>query len=83
MASLLLEQEGIDVDIFDYIDRTPLHHAAGDDDTSECLAMILAQTSSVDDRDVTGWTPLLYAVVRPQANCNGKDRLSSKLVILS
>ena len=22
--------------------------------------------------------PLLYAVVQPQANCNGKDRLSSK-----
>ena len=69
VTSLLLEQEGIDVNIFDYIDRTPLHHAAGDDDTSECLAMILAQTSSVNERDVTGWTPLLYAVVCNARRC--------------
>ena len=52
VASLLLEQEGIDINICDDGDQTALHFAAMDDQNSECLAkMLLARTTSVNQRN--------------------------------
>ena len=60
VASLLLQQEGIDVDISDDNNQTALHHAAYDD---QCLATILAKTTSVNQRNNNGWTALHQAVL--------------------
>ena len=65
MASLLLGQEGIDVNISDCLDQTALHQAAQDDQNSECLSLLLARgdlTASVNQKDWAGQTPLLLAV---------------------
>ena len=51
VASLLLEQEGIDINISDNREITALHIAARYDQNSECLAMLLARTTSVNQRN--------------------------------
>ena len=69
VANLLLEQEGIDIDICDNWDHTALHYAAEDDQKSECLAKLLARTSSVNQRDCCGGTPLHRAVFYNAVSC--------------
>ena len=61
VASLLLEQEGIDVNISDDDNRTALHYVAWHDKTSECLAMLLARsdlTTGVNQKNWQGETAL-------------------------
>ena len=63
VASLLLEQEGIDINISDYNNKTALHFAAMYDQNSDILATLLARTTSVvNQRDCDGATPLNKAV---------------------
>ena len=64
---LLLGQEGIDVNILARGGETALHEAARHNKTSECLAMLLARpdlTTSVNQKDWAGQTPLLLAASR-------------------
>ena len=51
IAILLLEQEDIDVNIVNERKQSALHFAAEDGQNSECLAMLLARTTSVNGRD--------------------------------
>ena len=70
VASLLLEQEGIDINIIsDYRNETALHFAAQDDQNNECLAMLLARNTSVNQRDSFGGTPLYDAVQYNAVRC--------------
>ena len=68
-ARLFLEQEDIDVDIFDSCHETALHWAARDDQTSECLAIILARTTQANPRDDYGCTALEVAVSSNAVRC--------------
>ena len=72
VATLLLEQEGIDVNISDDDNRTALHYVAWHDKTSECLAMLLARsdlTTGVNQKNWQGETALGFAVRRNAVNC--------------
>ena len=69
VASLLLEQEGIDINISDNREITALHIAARYDQNSECLAMLLARTTSVNQRECDGRTPLRVAVRNNALRC--------------
>ena len=65
IVRLLLEQEGVDVNISDDSDQTALHHAADSDRMSEFFAILLSRsdlTISVNQKDVYGQTPLWRAV---------------------
>ena len=68
VASLLLEQEGIDVDI-NCNGQTALNLAAKSDENSECLALILSKSSSVNPVDANGVTALLFAVHHNAVRC--------------
>ena len=71
VASLLLEQEGIDVDIVSDYGRTALHSAARtrSDLNSECLALILAKSTSVNQGGAMGRTALWEAVNYNAVRC--------------
>ena len=69
VASLLLGQEGIDVNIINVNAQTALHFAARDDRNSECLATLLAQTTSVNQEGFGGLTPLWLAVRNNAVRC--------------
>ena len=72
VASLLLEQECIDVNASDDDSRTALHYVAWHDKTSECLAMLLTRpdlTTGVNQKDWQGETPLGFAVRRNAVSC--------------
>ena len=69
---LLLGQEGFDVNILACGGETALHEAARHNKTSECLAMLLARpdlTTSVNQKDWAGQTPLLLAVSFNAVRC--------------
>ena len=72
VASLLLEQEGIDVNIVARGAETALHEAARHNKTSECLTILLARpdlTTGVNQKDWAGQTPLSLAVSRNAMMC--------------
>ena len=69
VANLLLEQEGLDIDIVNYYDETALHWAACSDQNSECLALILAKSTSVNKVTQFGSTALCIAVDRKAVRC--------------
>ena len=71
VASLLLEQEDIDVNISDDFDQTALHFAAMLDRNNECLAKLLARQDliTVNQRDPRGRTPLWWAVRYNAVRC--------------
>ena len=72
VAILLLGEEGIDVNIVARGGETALHEAARHNKTSNCLAMLLARpdlTTSVNQKDWGGETPLLLAVSRNAIVC--------------
>ena len=72
MASLLLEQEGIDVNIVARGGETALHEAARHNKTSECLSVLLARpdlTTGVNQKDWGGKKPLSLAVSRNAMMC--------------
>ena len=65
VAILLLGEEGINVNIVARGGETALHEAARHNKTGNCLAMLLARpdlTTSVNQKDWGGETPLLLAV---------------------
>ena len=69
VASFLLEQEGLDIDIVsDCHDMTALWLAAVNDQNSECLALILAKSSSVNQAAESGRTAL-WAVDHNAVRC--------------
>ena len=71
VASLLLEQEGIDVNIVDRGGRTALHWAARHHQNSSSLASLLARPdlTTVNQRDKGGATPLWVAVANNVIIC--------------
>ena len=71
MASLLLQQEGIDVNIVDRGGRTALHWAARHNENSSSLATLLARPdlTTVNQRDKGGATPLWVAVANNVTSC--------------
>ena len=72
VASLLLEQKGIDVNIVARGAETALHEAARHNKTSECLTILLARpdlTTGVNEKDWAGQTPLSLAVSRNAMMC--------------
>ena len=69
VANLLLQQEGLDVDIVDDYNQPALHFAAESDQNSECLAQILSQSTSVNQKDMFGYTALWWAVSRNAVRC--------------
>ena len=70
VSILLLEQKGIDINTSDSFDKTALHFAAGHDQNSEALAMmLLARNTSVNQRDSQGQTPLYMAVSSNAVRC--------------
>ena len=71
VASLLLEQEGLDIDIVNDYNQTALNWAALFDQNSECLALILAKSSSVNQvtQSAYGQTALWEAVSHNAARC--------------
>ena len=74
VTRLLLEQEGIDINICDNEDgRSALHCAAVYAENSECLAILLARpeltSQMVNKKDMYGETPLWLAVCGGAADC--------------
>lgn len=71
VARLLLEQEGIDINIGDNLGRTALHSAALHAENSEVLAILLAhpELTTVNKRWTGGRTPLWMAVEGRAAGC--------------
>ena len=70
VSILLLEQKGIDINTSGSFDKTALHFAAGHDQNSEALAMmLLARNTSVNQRDSQGQTPLYMAVSSNAVRC--------------
>ena len=70
VASFLLEQEGLDIDIVsDCHDMTALWLAAVNDQNSECLALILAKSTSVNQVGAMGRTALWEAVNYNAVRC--------------
>ena len=76
MARLLLEQEGIDINICDNYGRSALYYAAGCAENSECLAILLARpelsSQMVNKKNigaVGGDNPLWWAVYNGAVEC--------------
>ena len=72
VARLLLEQEGVDVNISDKYGQTLLRYAANSDERSEILAILLSRsdlTPSVNKKDRVGQTPLWWAVKCNAVRC--------------
>ena len=69
VASLVLEEEGIDINISDNREITALHIAARYDQNSECLALILAKSTSVNQVGAMGRTALWEAVNYNAVRC--------------
>ena len=70
---LLLEQEGIDINICDNYGQTALHWAAKFAKNSKCIAILLAHpeltSQTVNKKNIWGYTPLLSAVWGGGAGC--------------
>ena len=71
VTSLLMEQEGLDIDIVADYGQTALHFAAMLDKNNECLAKLLARQDliTVNQRDPRGRTPLWWAVRYNAVRC--------------
>ena len=50
--------------------RTPLHHAAGESNSSE-IAKLIAAGADIDAQDDNGWTPLHIAAQASCSECTG------------
>ena len=73
VARLLLKQRGINVNIIDDCGNTALHFAAAKADwgdrNKKSLAMLFARTTSVNQRNGAGQTPLHWAVGGNSVRC--------------
>ena len=73
VARLLLNQRGINVNIIDNCGNTALHFAAAKADwgdrNKKSLAMLFARTTSVNQRNGIGQTPLHWAVNYNAVSC--------------
>ena len=73
VARLLLEQEGIDINICSNSGRSALHWAAPSSVNSECLAIMLARpevtSQTINMKDWGGETPLRSAVWSGAPDC--------------
>ena len=73
VVRLLLEQEGIDINICDFNGRNAVHYAVDKAENSECLALLLAHhemtSQMINKKDRGGRTPLWLAVCCGAPDC--------------
>lgn len=71
VATFLMEQKGIDVNIVDNDGRCAMHFASKHDENCDCLALILGRTdiTKVNKKTLTGLTPLMTAIRCRASRC--------------
>ena len=71
VATMLVQNPAVDVNIAKYGGRCALHIASQNDENSDCLALILAREdlTTVNNQNKNGSTPLMFAIRNRATRC--------------